>query len=82
MKEQTGADRLNSRLNGRDLINVGVYTAIYFVITIALSMTGLTWMPVIFSMITGLLAELVYRRGRYESVRSAVLTFGRAIAAL
>lgn len=33
-------------------------------------------MPVIFSIITGLLAELIYRRGRYESVRSAVLTSG------
>lgn len=53
-----------------------MYTAIYFVITIALSMTGMTWMPVIFSIITGLLAELIYRRGRYESVRSAVLTSG------
>ena len=31
----------NERLNGRDLINIGVYSAIYFVIVMALAMTGL-----------------------------------------
>ncbi|MBQ8133643.1 MAG: MptD family putative ECF transporter S component, partial [Clostridia bacterium] len=30
-----------NKLNGRDLINIGIYTAIYFVIAMALAMTGL-----------------------------------------
>lgn len=30
-----------NRLNGKDFINIGIYTAIYFVISIALAMTGL-----------------------------------------
>ena len=114
-----------NKLNGRDLINIGIYTAIYFVIAMALAMTGLipiflillssmigivggipfmlfltkvkkpgmilimstimgilmfvtgmTWMPIPFSVVTGLIAELVYRGGNYKSMRSAILTAG------
>lgn len=114
-----------NKLNGRDLINIGIYTAIYFVIAMALAMTGLipiflillssmigivggipfmlfltkvkkpgmilimstiigilmfvtgmTWMPIPFSFVTGLIAELVYRGGNYKSMRSAILTAG------
>ena len=32
---------LGNKLNGRDLINIGIYAAIYFVIVMALAMTGL-----------------------------------------
>ena len=115
----------SNRLNGRDLINIGIYSAIYLVIAIALAMTGLipiflillssmygiicgvpfmlfltkvkkpgmifimstimgivmfatgmTWMPIPFSMVTGLIAELVYKSGKYQSMKVAVLTFG------
>lgn len=114
-----------NKLNGRDLINIGIYTAIYFVIAMALAMTGLipiflillssmigivggipfmlfltkvkkpgmilimstimgilmfvtgmTWMPIPFSILTGLIAELIYRGGNYKSMRSAILTAG------
>lgn len=114
-----------SKLNGRDFINIGIYTAIYFVITMALAMTGLipiflillssmigilggipfmlfltkvkkpgmilimstimgilmfvtgmTWMPVLFSILTGLICELIYRGGNYKSMKSAILTAG------
>ena len=30
-----------NKLNGRDFINIGIYTAIYFVIVMLLTMTGL-----------------------------------------
>ncbi len=112
-------------LTGRDLINIGIYSAIYFVISLALAFTGLipvmllllssmyglicgipfmmfltrvkkpgmilimsaimgilmfvtgmTWMPIPFSILTGLLSELVYRSGGYKSMRAAVLTAG------
>lgn len=114
-----------NRLNGKDLINVGIYSAIYFVISAALAVTGLipimlmllssmyglicgipfmlfltkvkkpgmiflmslimgimmfltgmTWVPIPVSAVTGLIAELVYRAGNYKSMRSAVLTAG------
>ena len=35
-KQETG-----NKLNGRDFINIGIYAAIYFVIVMALAMTGL-----------------------------------------
>ena len=112
-------------LNGRDLINIGIYSAIYFVIAMALAFTGLipvmlmllssmygvicgipfmlfltkvkkpgmilimsvimgilmfvtgmTWMPIPFSILTGIIAELVYRSGKYQSMKAAVLTAG------
>lgn len=112
-------------LNGRDLINIGIYSAIYFVIAMALAFTGLipimlmllssmyglicgipfmlfltkvkkpgmilimsvimgilmfvtgmTWMPIPFSVLTGIIAELVYRSGKYGSMKAAVLTAG------
>ena len=115
----------SNRLNGRDLINIGIYSAIYLVLAIALAMTGLvpiflillssmygiicgvpfmlfltkvkkpgmifimstimgivmfatgmTWMPIPFSMVTGLIAELVYKSGKYQSMKAAVITCG------
>ena len=118
-KQETG-----NKLNGRDFINIGIYAAIYFVIVMALAMTGLipiflillssmvgiiggipfmlfltkvkkpgmilimslimgilmfltgmTWVPIPFSIVTGAIAELVYWNGRYKSMRSAILTF-------
>ena len=112
-------------LNGRDLINIGIYSAIYFVIVMAFAMTGLipimlillssmiaivggipfmlfltkvkksgmilimslimgilmfvtgmTWMPIPFAAVTGILSELAYRGGGYKSIKSAVLTCG------
>lgn len=114
-----------NKLSGRDFINIGIYTAIYFVIAMALAMTGLipiflillssmigiiggipfmlfltkvkkpgmilimslimgilmfvtgmTWMPIPFSILTGIIAELVYWSGGYKSMRSAVLAAG------
>ena len=114
-----------SKLDGRDLINIGIYSAIYFVISLVLAFTGLipimlmllssmyglvcgipfmmfltkvkkpgmilimslimgvlmfvtgmTWMPIPFSILTGLIAEAVYRSGKYQSMKAAVLTAG------
>ena len=114
-----------NKLNGRDFINIGIYTAIYFVIVMVLAMTGLipiflvllssmigiiggipfmlfltkvkkpgmilimstimgilmfitgmTWMPIPFSIVTGLIAEFIYFSGKYKSMRSAILTAG------
>ncbi len=112
-------------LSGRDLINIGIYSAIYFVIVMALAMTGLipimlmllssmigilggipfmlfltkvrkpgmifimslimgilmfvtgmTWMPIPFAILTGIIAEITYRAGKYKSMKAAVLTSG------
>ena len=114
-----------NKLNGRDFINIGIYTAIYFVLVMVLAMTGLipiflvllssmigiiggipfmlfltkvkkpgmilimstimgilmfvtgmTWMPIPFSIVTGLIAEFIYFSGKYKSMRSAILTAG------
>lgn len=118
-------NKQKERLNGRDLINIGIYSAIYFVIVMALAMTGLipiflillssmigviggipfmlfltkvkktgmifimslimgilmfvtgmTWMPIPFAIVTGILSELAYRSGGYKSLKAAVLTSG------
>lgn len=113
------------KLKGKDLINVGIYTAIYAVITIALSMlgyipifmplicvfgpivggipfmlfltkvkkfgmifimtmimgilmllTGMGYYALLVGIVSGLLAELVYKSGGYKSASKAVLTSG------
>ena len=112
-------------LTGRDLINIGIYSAIYFVVVMAFAMTGLipiflmllssmvalfgaipfilfltkvkkpgmilimstimgilmfltgmTWMPIPVSILTGIIAELVYKSGNYQSLSKAVVTCG------
>ena len=109
----------------KDLINIGIFSAIYFVITTVIAMlgfipiflpllavlvsllggvpfmlfltkvktfgmiwimsvimgimmllTGMSWPPLAVSAVTGLLAELIYRSGRYKSTSKAVLTCG------
>ncbi|MBQ9608853.1 MAG: MptD family putative ECF transporter S component [Lachnospiraceae bacterium] len=114
-----------SKLNGRDLINIGIYSAIYFVIVMVFAMTGLipimlmllssmvavfggipfmlfltkvkkpgmifimsvimgilmfvtgmTWMPIVVSVITGIISEIIYKSGNYQSISKAVLTCG------
>lgn len=125
MSKRTTQTETGNGLNGRDFINIGIYTAIYFVISMALAMTGLvpiflillssmigiiggipfmlfltkvkkpgmilimstimgilmfvtgmTWMPIPFSILTGLICELIYRSGGYKSMKSAILTAG------
>lgn len=115
----------NNKLNGKDLLNIGIYSAIYFVIVFAIAMLGMVpilypmlvvfcpliggivfilfltkvkkfgmiWImsvlmgllmlvcgmgvyPLIVSVVTGLLAELIYRSGNYQSAAKAVLTHG------
>ena len=44
--------------------------------------TGMTWMPIPFSILTGIIAELVYWSGGYKSMRSAVLAAGALCALL
>lgn len=114
-----------NKLNGKDLINIGIYTAIYFVVIMVIAFTGLipimlilmssmvgliggipfmlfltkvekpgmilimsllmgilafltgmTWVPVLFSLVTGLISEIVYKSGNYKSAKAAVLTAG------
>ncbi|HMM06943.1 MAG TPA: MptD family putative ECF transporter S component [Clostridiales bacterium] len=115
----------NERLEGKDLINVGIFTAIYFVIVFVVAMlgyipifmpllcvigpiiagipfmlfltkvkkfgmilimsllmgllmllTGMGYYALIVGAVSGLLAELVYRRKHYQSSAMAVLTSG------
>lgn len=112
-------------MKGKDLINIGIFSAIYFVIVFLIAMlgfipiflpllavlvpilggipfmlfltrvkkfgmiwimsiimgllmmlTGMSWQPLVVSVITGLLAELVYKSGNYQSAGKAVLTSG------
>ena len=113
-----------NRLQGKDLINVGIFTAIYFVIVLVVAMlsfipvflpllaiivplvggipfmlfltkvnkfgmilimsvimgimmllTGMGIYPLIVRIVTGLIAEFVYKSGNYKSAFKAVLTY-------
>lgn len=112
-------------MKGKDLINIGIFSAIYFVIVFIVAMlgmipvflpllsvlvpliggivfmlfltrvnkfgmiwimsiimgimmllTGMSWPPLAISVVSGLIAELVYRSGNYQSASKAVLTNG------
>ena len=112
-------------MKGKDLINIGIFSAIYFVIVFIAAMlgfipiflpllavlvpilggipfmlfltrvkkfgmiwimsvimgllmllTGMSWPPLAVSVISGLLAELVYQSGNYQSASKAVITNG------
>ena len=112
-------------MKGKDLINIGIFSAIYFVIVFIVAMlgfipiflpllavlvpllggipfmlfltrvkkfgmiwimsvimglmmllTGMSWPPLAVSVFTGLIAELVYRSGNYQSSAKAVITNG------
>jgi conserved hypothetical integral membrane protein TIGR02185 len=112
-------------MKGKDLVNIGIFSAIYFVIVFIVAMmgtipiflpmlavivpilggipfmlfltrvnkfgmiwimsvimgalmllTGMSWQPLVVSVVTGLLAELVYKSGNYKSAVKAVLTNG------
>ncbi|MBR1392253.1 MAG: MptD family putative ECF transporter S component [Ruminococcus sp.] len=112
-------------MKGKDLINIGIFSAIYFVIVFIVAMlgfipiflpllavlvpilggipfmlfltrvnkfgmiwimsvimgllmllTGMSWPPLAVSVVSGLLAELVYKSGNYKSSFKAVLTSG------
>lgn len=112
-------------MKGKDLINIGIFSAIYFVILFAVAMlgmipvflpllsvivpilggipfmlfltrvkkfgmiwimsiimgimmllTGMSWPPLVVSVFSGLLAELVYKSGNYRSAAKAVITNG------
>ena len=109
-------------MKGKDLINIGIFSAIYFVIVFIVAMlgfipiflpllavfvpllggvvfmlfltrvkkfgmiwimsvimgllmllTGMSWPPLAVSVISGLLAELVYKSGNYKSASKAVI---------
>lgn len=113
------------KLNGKDLINVGIYSAIYFVIVFVVAMlgvipvfypmltvfvpliggipfmmfltkvekfgmiwimsiimgimmllTGMSYYALAVGVFTGLIAELIYKSGKYKSAVKAVLTYG------
>ena len=112
-------------MKGKDLIHIGIFSAIYFVIVFIVAMlgfipiflpllavivpilggnpfmlfltrvkkfgmirimsvimglmmllTGMSWPPLAVSVVSGLLAELVYRSGNYQSAAKAVITNG------
>ena len=115
---------MDNKLQAKDLIRVGIFTAIYFVIFFATGMvgyipilfvmlpvimpivtgipfmlfvtkvkkfgmitimalllgflmfaTGHTWVPVVTAGICGLLADLIFRAGKYRRVRNTVLGY-------
>lgn len=115
----------NNKLQGKDLINVGIFTAIYFVIVVAVAMlgfipvflpllsviapvlggipcmlfltkvkkpgmilimsiimgimmilTGMGYYALLVGIVSGIVAELIYKSGNYASASKAVLTYG------
>lgn len=115
----------SNKLTGKDLINVGIYSAIYFVIVFIIAMLGMVPIlypmlvvfcpiiggipfmlfltkvkkpgmifimsilmgvlmlisgmgiyPLIVSVFSGLISEVIYRKGNYSSAKMAVLTNG------
>ena len=55
-KQETG-----NKLNGRDFINIEIYAAIYFVIVMALAMTGLILIfLILLSSMVGIVAEITF----------------------
>ena len=71
------------KLNGKDLIQIGIYAAIYYVIVCVVAMLGMIPVmypmlavicPLVMSVFTGLLSEWIYRAGNYESAKCAVFT--------
>jgi energy-coupling factor transport system substrate-specific component len=113
------------KLKGRDLINVGVYSAIYFVIIMAIAMlgyipifmpllcviapilagipfmlfltkvkkfgmilimsllmgilmllTGMGYYSIFVGLVTGIIAELIYKSGEYKSASKGILAYG------
>ncbi len=116
---------MNNKLNAKDLINVGIFTAVYFVLVFAVAMlgvipifmpllcvivpiiggvpfmlfltkvkkfgmilimsilmgilmllTGMGYYAIIVGLVSGLIAEFVYKGGGYKSASKAVLTSG------
>jgi energy-coupling factor transport system substrate-specific component len=116
---------VNNKLKAKDLINVGIFTAIYFVVMgagailgvipifmplncatvpivggipfilfltrvrkfgmifimsillgILLLLTGMGYYPLLVGIVSGLIAEFVYKSGEYKSASKAVLTSG------
>lgn len=112
-------------MKGKDLINIGIFSAIYFVIMFIIAMlgiipvflpllcvlvpliggipfmlfltkvkkfgmiwimsiimgimmllTGMSWPPLVVSVFSGLLAELIFKSGNYKSASKAVITNG------
>ncbi len=112
-------------MKGKDLINIGIFSAIYFVIVFIVAMlgmipiflpllavivpilggipfmlfltrvkkfgmiwimsvimgvlmllTGMSWPPLAVSVVSGLIAELIYKSGGYKSASKAVITSG------
>lgn len=119
------AKKNRARLNGRDLINVGIYSAIYFLIVmviamlgfipimmpllcviapivggipfmlfltkvkkfgmilimsiimgVAMALTGMGLYALPVAMLSGLIAELVWRRAKYRMASGAILAYG------
>lgn len=66
-------------MKGKDLINIGIFSAIYYVIVFIVAMLGFIpiFLPLLaVSVVSGLLAELVYKNSDYKSASRAVITNG------
>ncbi len=115
----------SQKLNGKDLINIGIFTAIYFVVIMALAMlgfipifmptysvlmplfggipfmlfltkvhkfgmvyimtilmgilmwlTGMSYYALVIGLVTGLICELILKKGEYKSAKRAVIVHG------
>ena len=88
-----------ARIGAKDLVTIGIYSAIYLVITCALAflslipimyplmtiicpiglvmlLTGMGYWSLITGVIAGLLADLVWKAGKYSSAKMSLVTNG------
>ena len=54
----------------------GMIFIMSLIMGILMFVTGMTWMPIPFAILTGIIAEITYRAGKYKSMKAAVLTSG------
>jgi energy-coupling factor transport system substrate-specific component len=54
----------------------GMVTIMGLIIGLVMFLTGHTWMPVATGLIFGLLADLVFKAGKYQSSKNSILGYG------
>ncbi len=75
----------NNKLKGKDLINIGIYAAIYCLLMTCIAMLGYIPImlpmlavigPIVFGVVFGFLADLVAKSGKYVSSKKTILSYG------
>ena len=84
------SQKKTSRLEGKDLITIGIYTVIYVVIVMLVAMLGFIpifiplmavffgngYLTMVTGLVGGLLADVILKKADYKSAKSTVLSCG------